>query len=106
MKNFFDFFKRKKLKQKISELESEKNIAKIRVDGLERTINEIILELHENGVEYGIKLPKRVILNAETLEDTGEHTCYGRTTEQPKIEFDFSKHDAEVLERQKHESNP
>lgn len=90
--------RKKKLISRISELESEIYILKLRNDYWKDMIERFTKGLHENGVEAEIVFPEPLKIDVSTLEEE-EHYIGGRTTEPPTLRFDFTEHDAKVINK-------
>lgn len=88
--------RKKKLIARISELESEVYILKLRNDYWKEMVERFTKGLHENGVEAEIVFPEPPQIDASTLEEEEHYIC-GRTTEPPTLRFDFTEHDAKVI---------
>ena len=88
--------RKKKLIVRISELESEVYILKLRNDYWKEMVERFTKGLHENGVEAEIVFPEPHQIDASTLEEEEHYIC-GRTTEPPTLRFDFTEHDARVM---------
>lgn len=92
---------KKSKKERIRELEAENKALKNLNDVSDDIIKQICEKLAENHV-----LPKYIPPEKpEFVLESGEKV-YGMATGRLRFELDFSKHDAEVLERNKNESNP
>lgn len=91
--------KKKDLEKRISELESERDRLKDNEEMWKDMIFRFGKELAKHGVEATLVAPDSQII--ETVSEDGMTTKYirGMTTEPPTIEFDFSKHDKEVMEK-------
>lgn len=87
--------RKKKLLSRISELESEVYILKLKNDYWKDMVERFTKGLHENGVEAEIVFPEPPKINVSTLEEK-ERYIDGRTTELPTLRFDFTEHDAKV----------
>lgn len=87
--------RKKKLLSRISELESEVYILKLKNDYWKDMIERFTKGLHENGVEAEIVFPDPPKIDVSTLEEK-ERYIDGRTTEPPTLRFDFTEHDEKV----------
>lgn len=91
--------KKKKLKQRISNLESQlvtaKSIAQAREDILYRFLGE----LEEYGVKTEINTPKPTVIEVAQTEDDVAKYEFGIDTTQPAFSFDFTEHDKKVIVR-------
>lgn len=90
--------RKKKLIARISELESEVYILKLRNDYWKDMVERFTKGLHENGVEAEIVFPEPPKIDASTLEEE-ERYIDGRITEPPALRFDFTEHDAKVINK-------
>lgn len=91
--------RKKKLIARISELESEIYILKLRNDYWKDMVERFTKGLHENGVEAEIVFPEPPKIDVFTLEEE-EHYIGGRTSEPPTLQFDFTGHDAKVMKNE------
>lgn len=90
--------RKKKLIARISELESEVYILKLKNDYWKGMVERFTKGLHENGVEAEIVFPEPPKIDVSTLEEE-EHYIGGRTSEPPTLRFDFTEHDAKVINK-------
>ena len=94
--------RKKKLLSRISELESENARLKDNEEYWKDMIMRFAKGLHEHGVEVEIVFPEPEMINCSSLEDVGadipgvERYIPGRTTEPPRLRFDFTEHDAKI----------
>lgn len=91
--------KKKKLKQRISKLESQlvtaKSIAQARGDILYRFLRE----LEEYGVKTEINAPKPTVIKVSQTEDDVAKYEFGIDTTQPAFSFDFTEHDKILIQK-------
>lgn len=91
--------KKKKLKKRICELESENRREKDYQDCLKDMIMRFIERLNEYGVKAEIVFPEPPLIEYLSEDDMTMKYMPGITTEPPTIQFDFSKHDSDVLNK-------
>lgn len=87
--------RKKKLIERIYELESEVARLKDNEDYWKDMIMRFAKGLHEHGVEAEIVFPEPPKINVSTLEEK-EQYIDGRTTELPTLRFDFTEHDEKI----------
>lgn len=92
---------KKKLIARISELESEVSRLKTNEECWKDMIMRFIEGLHENGVKVGVEFSRPQIVDAAVLEDKRTLLTHGMTTEPPTLRFDFTEHDARVMNKRK-----
>lgn len=92
--------RKKKLIARISELESEIYILKLRNDYWKDMVERFTKGLHEHGVEAEIAFLEPHKIDVSTLEEEEHYMC-GRTTEPPTLRFDFAEHDTKIKEETK-----
>lgn len=90
---------KKKLIARISELESEIYILKLRNDYWKDMVERFTKGLHEHGIEVEIAFPEPPKIDDSTLEEE-ERYIDGRTIEPPTLRFDFTGHDAKVMKNE------
>lgn len=90
--------KKKKLKKRILQLESERNRLASNEDVCKDVFLRFIEELENQGVKVEIVCPEPPILAVESEDGVSMKYIPGETTEPPTIKFDFSKHDSELRE--------
>lgn len=88
--------KKKKLKKRILQLESERNRAISNEDIWKDMILRFVKELEHYGVRAEIKFPEPPIIEVESEDAMTMKYIPGMTAELPTMKFDFSKHDEEV----------
>lgn len=91
--------RKKKLIARISELESEVSRLKSNKEYGKEMIMQFIDGLHEHGVEVGVEFSRPQIVDAAVLEDKRTLLTPGMTTEPPTLRFDFTEHDARVMNK-------
>lgn len=91
--------KKKKLKKRIYELESENRRAKDHQDYLKDMIMRFMEGLGKYGVKAEIVFPEPPLIEYLSEEDMTMKYMPGMTTEPPTIQFDFSKHDSEIVKK-------
>lgn len=100
--------KKKKLKKRIKQLERERNSAELHRQDWKNVFDDVFQQLLNAGVILisADENPEPPTIHCETLDGNNKADIHGMKASPLKFELDFSKHDAEVLERQKNESNP
>lgn len=88
--------KKKKLKQRISNLESQLVTAKSIAQGWEDISRGFIEKLMEYGVKTEINAPKPTVIEVSQTEDDVAKYEFGINTEPPTLSFDFTEHDKKV----------
>lgn len=91
--------KKKKLKKRIYELESENQRGKDYQDCLKDMIMRFIEGLGEYGVKAEIVFPEPPLIECLSEDDMTMKYMPGMTTEPPAIRFDFSKHDSDITNK-------
>lgn len=91
--------KKKKLKQRIYNLESQLVTAKLRAESWEDISNRFIEKLMEYGVKTEIKFPEPPVIEVTSTEDDVAKYAFGINTEPPTLSFDFMEHDKKVIVR-------
>lgn len=89
--------KKKKLKQRITKLESQLVTAKLRTESWEDISHRFIEKLMEYGVKTEIKFPELPVIEVSSEEDDVAKYAFGINTEPPILLFDFSEHDKKVV---------
>lgn len=89
--------KKKKLKQRIAELESQLRTEKSRAQGWEDISHGFIEKLMEYGVKTEIKFPEPPVIEVSNTEDDVAKYEFGISTEPPTLLFDFTEHDKKVI---------
>lgn len=102
--------KKKKLKQRIAELESRLGAEKSRAEAWEHISHCFIDRLKEHGVKAQIIFPKPPLVDASRMEDTETRYKHGINTTPPTLSFDFTDHDKKVIcdfkEKRKEDNEP
>lgn len=88
--------KKKKLKQRIKELESQLETEKSRAQAWEDISHRFIEELMECGVRTEINFPEPPVIEVQGYEDDEKKYRFGINTEPPTLSFDFTEHDKNV----------
>lgn len=88
--------KKKKLKQRIEQLESQLETAKSREWAWEDTSHRFIEELMECGVKTEIIYPELLVIETSQFEDDAPRYA-GINTAPPTLSFDFTEHDKTVI---------
>jgi len=89
--------KKKKLKQRITELESKLGQEKSRSEAWKDISHRFISELKERGVEVSIILPERPAVEVSHTEDDVAKYAFGINTAPPTLLFDFTEHDKKEI---------
>lgn len=92
--------KKKKLKQRIAELESQLGTAKSRAEAWEHISHCFIDGLKEHGVKTEIIFPKPPLVDVSRTEDDVAKYAHGINTAPPTLSFDFVEHDRKVLQKE------
>lgn len=90
--------KKKKLKQRIAELELQLGQEKSRIEAWKDISHRLISELKERGVKASIILPERLVIEASRVEDDAPRYAHGINTAPPTLSFDFTEHDKTVID--------
>lgn len=88
--------KKKKLKQRIAELESQLGTEKSRAEGWEEISCRFIDELREHGVKVRIIPAKPPVIEVSRTEDDVAKYAHGINTAPTTLLFDFTEHDKNV----------
>lgn len=88
--------KKKKLKQRIYNLESQLVTAKLRAESCEDISHRFIEKLMEYGVKTEIKFPELPVIEVSSTEDDVAKYAFGINTEPPTLSFDFTEHDKKI----------
>lgn len=102
--------KKKKLKQRIAELESKLGQEKSRSEARKDISRRFINELKERGVKASIILPERPVIEASRTEDDVVKYAFGINTTPPTLLLDFTEHDKNAIcdfkEKRKEDNEP
>ena len=102
--------KKKKLKQRIAELESQLGMEKSRAEAWEHISHCFIDRLKEHGVKAQIIFPKPPLVDASRMEDTETRYKHGINPTPPTLSFDFTEHDKKAIcdfkEKRKEDNEP
>lgn len=102
--------KKKKLKQRITELESKLGQEKSRSEAWKDISHRFISELKERGVETSIIFPERPVIEVSHTEDDVAKYAFGINTEPPTLLLDFTEHDKNAIcdfkEKRKEDNEP
>lgn len=90
--------KKKKLKKRILQLESERNRLAPNEDVWKDMFLRFIEELGNHEAKAEIVFPEPPMIEVESKDGVSMEYIPGITTEPPTIKFDFSKHDSELRE--------
>lgn len=88
--------KKKKLKQRIAELESQLGTEKSRAEAWEHISHCFIGELKEQGVKTELIFPKPPLFDVSRMEDTETRYKHGINTAPPTLSLDFTEHDKKI----------
>lgn len=88
--------KKKKLKQRIAELESRLGAEKSRAEEWENISHCFIDRLKEHGVKTQIIFPKHPLVDVSRLEDRKTRFKHGINATPPTLSFDFTERDKEI----------
>ncbi len=88
--------KKKKLKQRIAQLESQLATAKLRAESWEDISHGFIEKLMEYGVKTEIEFPEPPVIETSRTEDMTAQYMFGINTEPPTLSFDFTEHDKKI----------
>lgn len=88
--------KKKKLKQRIKELESQLETEKSRAQAWEDISHRFIEELRKCGVRTEINFPEPPVIETQNYEDDVKKYRFGINTEPPTLSFDFAEHDKKI----------
>lgn len=88
--------KKKKLKQRIAELEKERDREKFNAQEWEDIYIQCIEELKKHGVKVKITFAEPPIIDASRTEDDKPKYVHGINTAPPTLVFDFSAHDNNI----------
>ena len=91
--------KKKKLKQRIAELESRLRTEKSRAQGWEDISHGFIEKLMEYGVKTEIKFPEPPVIEVSSTEDDVAKYEFVIDTTQPAFSFDFTEHDKILIQK-------
>lgn len=89
--------KKKKLKQRIAELESELGQAKSRSEAWQDISHRFISELNAHGVKTEITFDEPPTIEVSCVEDAEEKYIHGINTAPPTLSFDFAEHDKKAI---------
>lgn len=89
--------KKKKLKQRIAELESRLGEEKSRAEAWEHISHCFIDRLKEHGVKTQIIFPKPPLVDVSRLEDRKTRFKHGINATPPTLSFDFTEHDKKAI---------
>lgn len=89
--------KKKKLKQRIAELESRLGTEKSRAEAWEHISHCFIDELKEQGVKTELIFPKPPLVDASRMEDTKTRYKHGINAAPPILSLDFTEHDKKAI---------
>lgn len=89
--------KKKKLKQRIAELESRLGAEKSRAQAWENISNQFIGELNKCGIKTKIIFPQPPLVDASRMEDAETRYKHGINTTPPTLSFDFTEHDKKEI---------
>lgn len=89
--------KKKKLKQRIDELESKLGQEKSRSEAWKDISHRFISELKEHGVKASIILPERPVIEVSRTYDDVAKYAFGINTAPPTLSFDFTEYDKTVI---------
>lgn len=89
--------KKKKLKQRIKQLESQLGTEKSRAEAWEYISHCFIDGLKKHGVKTQIIFPKPPLVDASRTEDDVAKYTHGINTSPPTLSFDFTEHDKNAI---------
>lgn len=89
--------KKKKLKQRITELESKLGQEKSRSEAWKDISHRFISELKERGIKVSIILPERPVIEVSRTEDDVAKYAFGINTLPPTLSFDFTEHNKNAI---------
>ena len=89
--------KKKKLKQRITELESKLGQEKSRSEAWKDISHRFISELKERGIKVSIILPERPVVEVSRTEDDVAKYAFRINTAPPTLSFDFTEHDKNAI---------
>lgn len=89
--------KKKKLKKRIAELESQLGTEKSRVEEWEYISHCFVDGLKEQGVKTQIIFPKHPLVDVSRLEDRKTRFKHGINATPPTLSFDFTEHDKKAI---------
>lgn len=102
--------KKKKLKQRIAELESQLGMEESRAEVWEHISHCFIDRLKEHGVKTQIIFLKPPLVDASRLEDRKTRFKHGINATPPTLSFDFTEHDKKAIcdfkEKRKEDNEP
>ena len=90
--------KKKKLKQRIKQLESQLGTEKSRSEAWKDISHRFISELKEHGVKTTIIFPEPPLVDVSRLEDRKTRFKHGINATPPTLSFDFTEHDKTVID--------
>ncbi len=88
--------KKKKLRKRIAELESQLGTEKSRAEAWEHILHCFIDGLKEHGVKTQIIFPEPTLIDVSRLEDRNTKYKHGINTAPPTLSFDFTEHDTKI----------
>lgn len=92
--------KKSELKQRISELEIERDNAVSYQEMWKESANAILKQLIEHGVHIDVDMPETPMIECTTGCDMKRKFVKGKVDGVPVITFDFTEHDMNVLRKQ------